>query len=549
MALIKHLKIYNKNYFDALDYLLFQHNELTGKPILDAQNNKIMREEYYLDGINCEPYSFSAECEALNRYYGKNNKPGEIKEHHFIISYDPKDAQECGLTGQQAQELSMEWARKCLPGFQVLVCTHMDGHNESGNIHTHLICNSVRKYEIGEDMYAERNGDRKAGNKLHLTLEYLEYMKREVMTICRREGLHQVDLLSPAEERKSDREYYAELRGKQKTEELINELEQSGIKPRKTQFQTEKDYLRRAIRESVVSSNTFKEFQGVLYDEYKVRIKESRGRWSYLHPNRQKYITGRALGASYEKEALLEIMQSLNKKWNYAEQEEHDEEILMPRTYKLETEEECKAVFFIHSELKLVVDLQAYAKAQSSVAYANKVKLSNLQKMAETILFVQQNGFDSIEELEETLEETSKLEKDVDKEIRAIKMQQRNLNEQIRYMGQYLSTKDIYSDFLQSKNKRVFMERNRDSLARYTKAKQYLKGIYSEERFPSINQLREEKKRGEKALRQLLDRKTSINNNRNAFSIAIKNIEEIFKQNDLYKDFNKQRIDLREVER
>ena len=549
MALIKHLKIYNKNYFDALDYLLFQHNELTGKPILDAQNNKIMREEYYLDGINCEPYSFSAECEALNRYYGKNNKPGEIKEHHFIISYDPKDVQECGLTGQKAQELSMEWARKCLPGFQVLVCTHMDGHNESGNIHTHLICNSVRKYEIGEDMYAERNGDRKAGNKLHLTLEYLDYMKREVMTICRREGLHQVDLLSPADERKPDREYYAGLRGKQKTEELIDELEQSGIKPRKTQFQTEKDYLRRAIRESVVSSNTFKEFQDVLYDEYKVRIKESRGRWSYLHPNRQKYITGRALGASYEKEALLEIMQSPNKKWNYAEQEEHDEEILMPKIYKLETEEECKAVFFIHSELKLVVDLQACAKAQSSSAYANKVKLSNLQKMAETILFVQQNGFDSIEELEETLEETSKLEKDVDKEIRAIKMQQRDLNEQIRYMGQYLSTKDVYSDFLQSKNKLVFMERNRDLLARYTKAKQYLKGIYSEERFPSINQLREEKKRGEKALRQLLDRKTSINNNRNAFSIAIKNIEEIFKQNDLYKDFNKQRIDLREVGR
>lgn len=443
----------------------------------------------------------------------------------------------------------MEWARKCLPGFQVLVCTHMDGHNESGNIHTHLVCNSVRKYEVGEDMYAERNGDRKAGNKLHLTLEYLDYMKREVMTICRREELHQVDLLSPADERKPDREYYAGLRGKQKTEELIDELEQSGIKPRKTQFQTEKDYLRRAIRESVVSSNTFKEFQDVLYDEYKVRIKESRGRWSYLHPNRQKYITGRALGASYEKEALLEIMQSPNKKWNYAEQEEHDEEILMPKIYKLETEEECKVVFFIHSELKLVVDLQACAKAQLSLAYANKVKLSNLQKMAETILFVQQNGFDSIEELEEKLEETSKLEKDVDKEIRAIKMQQRDLNEQIRYMGQYLSTKDVYSDFLQSKNKLVFMERNRDLLARYTKAKQYLKGIYSEERFPSINQLREEKTREEEALRQLIARKTSILNNRKALSNAKKNIQVIMEQDELYSDLNEWNNRNRDVER
>ena len=208
VALIKHLKIYNSNYFNALDYVLFQHNESTGKPVLDGNGNKVMRDEIYLDGINCEPYSFSAECEEVNRFYGKNIKRGEIKEHHFIISYDPKDVTDCGLTGAKAQALSMEFARRCLPGFQVLACTHMDGHNGSGNVHTHIICNSVRKHDVGMDCYAERQGDRKAGNKLHLTLEYLDYMKHEVMQICRREGLNQVDLLSPSTEKQNDKEYY-----------------------------------------------------------------------------------------------------------------------------------------------------------------------------------------------------------------------------------------------------------------------------------------------------------------------------------------------------
>lgn len=31
-----------------------------------------MRDEFYLDGLNCEPYSFDAACKQLNREYQKN---------------------------------------------------------------------------------------------------------------------------------------------------------------------------------------------------------------------------------------------------------------------------------------------------------------------------------------------------------------------------------------------------------------------------------------------------------------------------------------------
>ena len=44
------------------------------------------------------------------------------------------------------------------------------------------------------------------------------------------------------------------------------------------------------------------------------------------------------------------------------------------------------------SNLRLVVNLQDCVKAQQSRAYAQKVKISNLQQMANTIVYVQQHG-------------------------------------------------------------------------------------------------------------------------------------------------------------
>ena len=147
MALIKHIASRNSNYGDSIEYLLFQHNEITGKPLLDEQVRLQYRNEYFMDGINCEPLSFDQECEKVNNYYHKNQTYKEVKSHHYILSFEPKDVLENGLTGERAHALGMEFAKKHFAGHQVLVVTHTDGHNESGNIHVHMVLNSVRKYD------------------------------------------------------------------------------------------------------------------------------------------------------------------------------------------------------------------------------------------------------------------------------------------------------------------------------------------------------------------------------------------------------------------
>ena len=51
-------------------------------------------------------------------------------------------------TVDRAQELGEQFCKEHFPGHQALVCTHPDGHNHSGNIHVHLVINSLRIYEV-----------------------------------------------------------------------------------------------------------------------------------------------------------------------------------------------------------------------------------------------------------------------------------------------------------------------------------------------------------------------------------------------------------------
>ena len=99
-AILKHIASKSSNYGAALEYLIFKHDELRKTPILDQNGNRIMRDEFYLDGLNCEPYSFDAACQQLNREYQKNKNKNEVKSHHYIISFDPRDSTENCLTGE-----------------------------------------------------------------------------------------------------------------------------------------------------------------------------------------------------------------------------------------------------------------------------------------------------------------------------------------------------------------------------------------------------------------------------------------------------------------
>ena len=201
MAIVKHIKSRNANYSAAINYLLFEHDEKTGEKIVDESGRSILRKEFYMDGLNCDPMSFDKECELTNAHFHKNKKREDIKSHHYIISYDPADVTENGLTGERAQAISLDLAKQMFPGYQALVVTHTDGHNESGNIHTHIVINSVRKTAVERRPYMDKPHEEAAGYKHRSTDKFMNTFKKTVMDRCQQEGLHQIDLLAPAEKK------------------------------------------------------------------------------------------------------------------------------------------------------------------------------------------------------------------------------------------------------------------------------------------------------------------------------------------------------------
>ena len=500
MAVIKHIASKNADYGESERYLIFQHDEYTQKPVLDENGRMILRDEYYLDGLNCDPFTFASECQELNSYYHKNQNFNEIKSHHYIISFDPKDRDECGLTGERAQQLGLTFAKKNFPGHQALICTHTDGHNESGNIHIHIVINSIRKYDVPEEPFMEYACESKAGYKHHLSTAYLAHLKQEVMDMCQKEGLHQVDLLTPAERKITEKEYWAQRRGQEKLDKLNQKMREDGITPKETKYQTEKQFLRDAIDNAAGIAKSPEEFSKILEEKYRIIFKISRGRYSYLHPDRKKYVTGKNLGTRYEEDFLMktfmENTKSLSKKEeNVQEQAVSDTATNLQQALSSDSSQISVPFIFIKSDLRLVIDLQTCIKAQQSEAYAQKVKLTNLKQMAQTVAYIQEHGYDTRADFNAALTNAESQTSFARKKMKDTEQQLKSVNEQIHFTGQYLAYKDLYAQYRKSRNRNKFYEEHKAELSLYETALRILKEKSNGQKLPSMKSLYAEKDR------------------------------------------------------
>ena len=361
MATIKHISSKNADYGAAEAYLTFEHDEFTMKPTLDEAGRLIPRQDYRLDTLNCGEEDFALSCIRANLRYGKNSKREDIKSHHYIISFDPRDAADNGLTVDRAQALGLAYCKEHFPGHQALVCTHPDGHNHSGNIHVHIVINSLRIAEVERKPYMDRASDTRAGDKHRCTAAAMRYFRSEVMEMCHREGLYQIDLLNGSRNKVTEREYWAKRKGQAKLDKENAVLLAEGIAPRQTKFETDKGRLRQTIRQALATAASFDEFSALLLREG-VTVKESRGRLSYLTPDRTKPITARKLGTDFDKAAVLAVFQ----------QNAH----------------------------------RAAAKMQDRQEHQPQrwAKTFNLKQMAKTMNFLSEHGFASPEEVDTALE-------------------------------------------------------------------------------------------------------------------------------------------------
>ena len=439
MATLKHINSKNADYGAAEQYLLFEHDEFTMKPVLDETGRLIPREDYRLSTLNCGGEDFAVACMRANLRYGKNQRREDVKSHHYIISFDPRDGPDNGLTVDRAQALGEQFCKEHFPGHQALVCTHPDGHNHSGNIHVHIVINSLRIEEVPFLPYMDRPADTKAGCKHRCTDAALRYFKSEVMEMCHREGLYQIDLLNGSKNRVTDREYWAQKKGQAALDKQNAPMIAGGITPRQTKFETNKEKLRQTIRKALATAASFDEFSSLLLREG-VTVKESRGRLSYLTPDRTKPITARKLGDDFDRAAVLAVLEQ-----NAARAAEQPAAIVeYPHAGKGRPQPTKAAKTAPEQDsLQRLVDIAAKRAEGKGRGYEKWATMHNLKQMAATLNAYQEYGFTSPEELETALAAAHAELRDVSGELKKLETRLTGKKELQRQVLAFAKTKPV----------------------------------------------------------------------------------------------------------
>ena len=449
MATLKHISSKNSDYTAIEAYLVYQHDAFTGKQLLDEQGKPKLRDSYVLDTLECGDFSFATACLLANRKYGKNTQHGDIKSHQYIISFDPRDAADNGLTMEKAQALGLKFCEENFPGHPAIVCTHPDGHNHSGNIHVHIVIGSVRTREVERKPYMQKPRDWREGMKHSSTAQTMRHLRVEVMELCEGAGLYQIDLLNGSKERVSEAEYWARRRGQQKLDLANAALAAAGQQPKQKKFETVKDTLRKQISSVLYRATSFEDFSDRLMQQYGITVKESRGCLSYLPAGRTKFIQAKKLGDKFDQAAVLAALQ--------------------------ENAERKRTIQFKPDRIGKLVDIQAKLKQGKGIGYERWAKKYNLKAMAQTLILLQENGLlnedaldQRIAELDTKFHESLTVVKDLEGRMKA--------NKELRYhVAAYASTKNIAQQFNTAKRPAAFEEQHRAELTAYRVAAAYFK--------------------------------------------------------------------------
>ena len=439
MATLKHLGSKNADYGAAEQYLLFEHDEFTMKPVLDETGRLIPREDYRLSTLNCDGEDFAVACMRANLRYQKNQRREDVKSHHYIISFDPRDGPDNGLTVDRAQALGEQFCKEHFPGHQALVCTHPDGHNHSGNIHVHIVINSLRIEEVPFLPYMDRPADTKVGCKHRCTDAALRYFKSEVMEMCHREGLYQIDLLNGSKNRVTDREYWAQKKGQAALDKQNAPMIADGITPRQTKFETNKEKLRQTLRKALATAASFDEFSSLLLQEG-VTVKESRGRLSYLTPDRTKPITARKLGDDFDRAAVFAVLEQNAARAAEAPARSPDP----PRTIKDRLQVARAEIAAPKQDgVQRLVDIEQKMAEGKGRGYERWATMHNLKQMAATLNVYQEYGFTSPEQLEAAVDTAYQEMRQTSGELKALETKLQGKRELRQQVLAYAKTKPI----------------------------------------------------------------------------------------------------------
>lgn len=282
------------------DYLKYETDE-RGRILYDADGSARKRDTT-VSAHNADAEDFTFSCREIFASFDVNRDPNSVRYKHYVQGFSPEDSSR--MSREECHMLGVQLTRTVWKDFPVLIVSHFDQETDGiSRWHNHFL--------VG-------NCNVRTGRKLDTSASMLRAQKRFVAAQADTYGLARKGLILEdgrlLESRSGNRINSSE---RHLSERLRRQAEgKTAQQLREMNTLTQKAELRFAIRIALQQTNSYDSFCDYLRDIYDIRVKETRGAISFLHPDRAEsgaraggWIRGRTLGTNYEKEMIIRALE------------------------------------------------------------------------------------------------------------------------------------------------------------------------------------------------------------------------------------------------
>jgi hypothetical protein len=223
--------------------------------------------------------------------------------------------------------------------------------------------------------------------------------------------------------------------------------------------------IKRRIDEILPKCKTFDEFIEALKSDGAI-VRTDKKYVSVLLPGQKRPIRLNSLGDNYTEVAIRERLTGI-------------------RIVKVSSDSGTQ------TRIGLLIDIQAKIREGKGAGYEQWAKIFNLKQAAKTLIFLQEQGIDSYEDLKKKASSASGEFVALSKKIRDTESRMSEITELQKYIGQYGKTRDIYAAYKKSGWSSKFYDEHTADIILHRAAKKYFDGL-GVKKLPSINQLKQE---------------------------------------------------------
>jgi len=226
---------------------------------------------------------------------------------------------------------------------------------------------------------------------------------------------------------------------------------------------TVRDQLRELMDAAIQKSKDYDDFLAALID---AGVKIKRGKqMAFLIPGGKKFVQQDTLGDDYTVGAITKRLTEVPA-------------LFIPPVITRQT------------KFRLLIDIQEKILEGKGEAYENWAKVYNLKQMARTLIYLQENGIDSYDDLVVKSTVASSGVAKTSKQIRKIEARQKDIAELQKHIGTYRKTREVYKEYRASKRKSDFYENHRADIVLHEAAKKHFDSL-GVKKLPSMQSLKQ----------------------------------------------------------